>query len=235
MRLAAALSLLVLTAPATGQAQPLDDIGALAWVRSMTGFPLEMRAIGEVTIAPGGVIAADPLTFFSAAAWPAIPAPAGPAQFIVALDAETGRVSKALLVFSAAPVACGRDETTLGVDTGLAAFLDQPTADALANLAQAVSPDRNIYDNWFHGLLGSTGVLADLVPLPSGELVPMTSSGWGDGGYPVASLSDAKGRMVALYADFMGINEDGGWLLPEDCDPPEVTRLFHPSFPPSNL
>ncbi len=235
MRLPVATALLALASPAAAWDQSVDRIGAVAWVRSLTGFPLEMRAIGEVTIAPGGVIAADPLTFFSAAAWPAIPAPAGPAQFIVALDAETGRVSKALLVFSAAPVACGRDETTLGVDTGLAAFLDQPTAHALANLAQAVSPDRNIYDDWFHGLHGSAGVLADLVPLPSGELVPMTSSGWGDGGYPVASLSDAEGRMVALYADFMGINEDGDWLLPEDCDPPEVTRLFLPSFPPSNL
>jgi hypothetical protein len=235
MRLAAALSLLALTAPAMGQSQPLDDIGALAWVRSMTGFPLEMRAIGTVTIAPGGVIVADPLTFFSAAGSPAIPAPAGSAQFIVALDAETGRVSKALLVFSAAPVACGRDEATVGVDTGLAAFLDQPTALALANLAQAVSPDRNIYDDWFNRFIGASQVVADLVPLPSGESVPMMSSGWGDGGYPVASLSDAEGRMVAVYADFMGINEDGDWLLPQECDPPEVTRLIDPSFPPSNL
>ncbi len=63
----------------------------------------------------------------------------------------------------------------------------------------------------------------------------MMSSGWGDGFYPVASLYDAEGRMVALYADFTGIDDAGSWLLPEPCAGPDVTRADLPPFPPSNL
>ena len=130
--------------------------GAVAWLRDRTGHALDVQAIGPVAIAPGGVIVVDPLTYSTGYDWPFLAAPEGPAQFLVALDAESGRVSKAALVFSDAPVACGHDEATVGVDTGLAAFLDRPAAAALEADSQALGPGRDIYNDWFHGLIGET-------------------------------------------------------------------------------
>src|SRR5690606_11298646 len=121
-----------------------------------------------------------------------------------------------------------------GVDTGPAAFLDRPAAAALEADSQALGPGRDIYNDWFHGLSGETHVVKEMVPLPSGTRFPMMSSGWGDGGYPVASLSDAEGRMVAIYVDFMGMNEEGDWLLPPECPAPQAVRLEMPAFPPFN-
>ncbi len=87
----------------------------------------------------------------------------------MALQTDTGEVSKALLVFSANPVACGHEETSVGVDSGLAAFLDRPTATALDADARALGPDKDIYIDWFDALIGQSPVVADLVPLPSGR------------------------------------------------------------------
>jgi hypothetical protein len=46
---------------------------------------------------------------------------------------------------------------------------------------------------------------------------PAFATGWDDGGYPVAALHDDAGQMVAPYADFMGRNDAGDWLLPDPC------------------
>lgn len=233
MRWPAGLAALVLALPAAAETASRGD-GAVAWLRNRTGHALDVQAIGPVAIAPGGVIVVDPLTYSTGYDWPFLAVPEGQAQFLVALDAESGRVSKAALVFSDAPVACGHDEATVGVDTGLAAFLDRPAAAALEADSQALGPGRDIYNDWFDALIGETHVVKEMVPLPSGTRFPMMSSGWGDGGYPVASLSDAEGRMVAIYVDFMGMNEDGDWLLPPECPAPKVVRLEMPAFPPFN-
>ncbi len=234
MRGPAGLAALVLALPAAAETAPRDN-GAVAWLRDHTGHALDMQEVGPVTLAPGGVIVADPLTYSASYDWPFLSTPEGPAQFIVALEAASGRVSKAMLVFSDAPVFCGHDEATVAVDTGLAAFLDRPAAAALHMDSLALGPGKDIYNDWFDALIGETHVVKEMVPLPSGIRFPMMSSGWGDGGYPVASLADAEGRMVALYADFMGMNEDGEWLLPPECPEPEVARLEMPAFPPSIL
>lgn len=227
----AGLAALALALPAAAEPAPP---GAVAWLRDHTGHTLDVQAIGPVAIAPGGVIVVDPLTYSGSSDWPFLSIPEGQAQFVVALDAKSGRVSKAMLVFSDAPVTCGHDEATVPVDTGLAAFLDRPTAAALDADALALGPDKDIYNDWFHALIGETHVVKEMVPLPSGIRFPMMSSGWGDGGYPVASLSDAEGRMVALYVDFMGMNDKGEWLLPPECPAPRMTRLEMPAFPPFN-
>ncbi len=234
MRWTAGLAALALALPAAAETAPRGK-GAVAWLRDHTGHALDVQEVGPVVIAPGGVIVADPLTYSANPDWPILATPEGPAQFVVALEADSGRVSKAMLVFSDAPVLCGHDETTVGVDTGLAAFLDRPAAAALEADSLALGPDRNIYDDWFHALIGETHVVKEMVPLPSGVRFPMMSSGWGDGGYPVASLSDAEGRMVALYVDFMGRNDEGEWLLPPECPAPKTAGLEMPAFPPSIL
>lgn len=233
MRRTAGLAALALALPAGAETAPRGD-GAIAWLRDRTGHALDIRTIGPVAIAPGGVIVVDPLTYSTGYGWPFLPVPEGPAQFVVALETGYGRVSKAMLVFSDAPVSCGHEEAAVGVDTGLAAFLDRPAAEALEADALALGPGRDIYNDWFHDLIGETPVVKEMVPLPSGIRFPMMSSGWGDGGYPVASLSDAEGRMVALYVDFMGMDEDGRWLLPPECPGPVAARHEMPAFPPFN-
>ena len=178
----------------------------------------------------------DPLTYGPGLDWPFVPVPAGAARFIVALEPDDSRVSKALLVFSDAEVSCGHDETSVGVDSGLAAFLDQPRAKALLDASDALGDGKDIYNDWFSTLpINAKPVVSDMAPLLSGVTFPMMSSGWGDGGYPVASLRDKDGAMVALYVDFMGKDDDANWLLPPECDGLPVTWLDLRSVSPSPL
>ncbi|MEZ5796683.1 MAG: DUF4241 domain-containing protein [Paracoccaceae bacterium] len=224
------LSLAAAALPASAQDGAAGRPGALDWMAAQTALPLNFHVVGTLDLAEGGVIAVDPLMYDPAVDWPAIPAPAGLAYLVVALDDESQRISKALLVFSDAAPVCGHDETTLGVDTGLAAFLDPPRAAALAaDGAALAAAGKDIYNDWFDAQIGQTHVVAHLLPLPSGTEIPIVSSGWGDGGYPVASLADDQGRMVALYADFMGKDDEGTWLLPVEC-PAQVTEVGQ--FPP---
>ncbi len=218
---------LVLALPAAAQEQKppgeamdaaaISRIGTLEWMRGQSDFPLEFRDAGQITIAPGGIVAADPLTWSEEWKLPEIESPAGEARFIVALDAGEGRVSKAMLVFSDAPPVCGDDVATIPVDTGLASFLDPVMRTGLNRSYEMLGPG-DLYSSWFEALIGEVWVVGDILPLPDKTLIPMTSTGWGDGGYPVARLKSASGEVVALYADFMGRDEAGEWLLPKACE-----------------
>lgn len=190
----------------------------MAWIQENTETSLHIQEVASLTLAEGGLIVADALIADGFDQYTVISAPAGPARLVVAFDpAEDGRPSKAMLVFSAAPVVCGHDVATVGIDTGLAGFFDRPTLVAMTRDAAALGPGKDLYNDWFHGLIGQTPVVAGLVALPSGGAVPMVSSGWGDGGYPVATLNGAGGEVLAVYVDFMGRNADGDWLLPAPC------------------
>lgn len=209
IRLAALLGLLA--APASGQS-------AVDWLAQNTETPLNIKGIDQITLAPGGLIVTDALIADSFDAYTRLDTPAGPARFVVAFDpAIDARVSKAMLVFSDAAVVCGHDAASVGIDTGLAAFFDRPRLDALLKDAEALGPGKDIYTDWFQAIIGQINVVAQMVPLPSGASIPMTSTGYGDGGYPVATLSDASGQIVAVYVDFMGRDDAGTWLLPPEC------------------
>ena len=214
---------------------PDKTIGMVRWMETHSTTDLLLAEMHAMDIAAGGVIVVDPLTYHPDFDWPSVGAPAGPAHFFVTLDRESRRVSKAVLLFSNAEPVCGHDEATLGVDTGLAAFLDRPRATALVAAGSALGVDENLYDDWFAALIDDTPVVAEIVPLPSGASFPMMSSGWGDGGDPVASLRDKEGAMVALYVDFMGMDAEGNWMLPPECDAMSVTFLDFPAVSPSNL
>ena len=225
-------ALLLITSLLAGPALADRPAGVDGWIDAQSQSPLQWDHVGSVDIAPGGVIVVDPLTYGAGLDWPFIPTPSGRAAFMVARDAEYGRVSKAVLLFADGVVVCGHDEATVGVDTGLAAFLDAPRAAALVTDGEAFGANANMYDDWFADLIDDRPVVADLVPLPSGTAIPMMSSGWGDGGYPVASLRDKDGAMIALYVDFMGRDDEGNWLLPPECDGLPVT--FQDSAPVSS-
>ncbi|VDC31351.1 DUF4241 domain-containing protein [Pseudogemmobacter humi] len=216
------LALLLSAGPALADmpGSPIADpgtTGALAWMAGESALPLDFRTAGPVAVAPGGVIVVDPLTYDPGYGWPFIAAPSGEARLILAIDPAEQRVSKAMLVFSDAPVLCGADVATVGVDTGLVSFLDQPMSEALGRAQTVLGPGKDLYNDWFHELIGEIWVVGHLLPLPDGTVIPMSSSGWGDGGYPVVALQSGTGQVVAIYADFMGRNEAGDWLLPASC------------------
>ncbi|TXI01558.1 MAG: DUF4241 domain-containing protein, partial [Pseudorhodobacter sp.] len=170
-----------------GPAQAED---AVAWLAGRSDVAVTMQEVATLDMAEGGVIVADALIADGFDRYTVIATPSGPARLVVAFDpAEDGRPSKAMLVFSDAPVLCGQDVATVGIDTGLAGFFDRPTLVAMARDAAALGPGKDLYNDWFAALIGKTPVVAGLVPLPSGGAVPMVSSGWGDGGYPVAVLT----------------------------------------------
>ena len=198
-----------------GPAQAED---AVAWLAGRSDVAVTMQEVATLDMAEGGVIVADALIADGFDRYTVIATPSGPARLVVAFDpAEDGRPSKAMLVFSDAPVICGQDVATVGIDTGLVAFFDRPTLAAMARDGAVLAPEKDLYNDWFHALIGETPVVAGLIPLPSGGSVPMVSSGWGDGAYPVAVLTGAGGEVLAVYVDFMGL-ASGDWLLPPPCE-----------------
>ncbi len=207
------LSLPLATAAAPVAANP----PAIDWLIVHTARPLDVREVGSY--APvGPLIGVDPLTYDAGSKWPYTNVPAGPATFYALIDRKDARVSKAVLVFSGAAPTCGTDLATISVDTGTGAFLDRDTAAELHALgAKLADQDKDLYNDFLMEKMGDNSDYADFVTLPQGHRFPNFGTGWRDGGYPVASLTDGAGQVVALYADFMGADEQGTWLLPPPC------------------
>ncbi|PRY94540.1 hypothetical protein BCF33_0131 [Hasllibacter halocynthiae] len=117
MRLLAALFLVAL--PAAAKAEP----GALAWIRAGSSPADEVVKAGIWHPLGGTVLAIDPLTLLGSVHDP-IPVPDRPARGVFGLrNLESGaRTSAMMLVWSDAAPVGGEDLSTIGVDTGLAAF-----------------------------------------------------------------------------------------------------------------
>ena len=163
----------------------------------------------------GQIYATDPLTLWQTEG-DALRVPDAPARLIGLLEREQGRAALMALIWSNADVVCGEDLSTIGVDTGLAGFL---TPDNVRDLLAYADPSAGPYHGTYAEQLDATiPTLPFVAQLPSGARFPVSGSGWGDGGYPVASLHDAEGNMVALYTQFMGGTEE--WLLPPPCTAP---------------
>jgi hypothetical protein len=165
----------------------------------------------------GEIFATDPLTLWQTGSdVETLSVPDAPAQVIGLLERDQGRAAAMALIWSDADVACGEDLSTIGVDTGLAGFLTP--ADVIALDAYAAR-HRDLYDGTYAEQLdAAVPTIPFVVTLPDGTRFPVSGSGWGDGGYPVASLYDAAGNMVALYTQFIGGTEE--WLLPQPCANP---------------
>ncbi|MEJ6388307.1 hypothetical protein [Gymnodinialimonas ulvae] len=185
---------------------------ATNWLRQEIGLPTELH-VSEMWHPRGGQLyATDPLTLW-ATGDAALSVPDAPARLIGLLERTQGRAALMALIWSNAPVACGYDLTTIGVDTGLAGFLtpsDVRAVDAYAD------PSSGPYHGTYAAQLdAAVPTIPFIAELPSGARFPVSGSGWGDGGYPVVSLHDAQGNMVALYTQFIAGTDD--WLLPEPC------------------
>ncbi|MEJ6395167.1 hypothetical protein V8J82_18030 [Gymnodinialimonas sp. 2305UL16-5] len=187
---------------------------AHGWISS--GLGMEVRAVRVAGWHPvgGQLYATDAITLWQAEG-PGLTIPDQEAGVTGYIDAETGRTAALALIWSADPVACGEDLASAGIDTGTFAFLTPADAAALDAYAD---PSMGTYHGTYADQLDATvPTIPFMATLPDGTTFPATGSGWGDGGYPVASLIDAEGDTVALYVQFMGGDED--WLLPPPCAP----------------
>ncbi|MBF9044778.1 DUF4241 domain-containing protein [Rhodobacterales bacterium HKCCE4037] len=204
-------------------ATPLAAQDALTWLE--TGIGLEtVRVEAGIWHPVGGAIhATDPLTLWQTGPEAeTITVPDTPAR-VVGLrrdepygDTVDPRGAVLALIWSDADVLCGEDLATIGVDTGLAGFMTPADVRALDAYAEQ---HRDLYDGVYADQIDTLYPGPFLTDLPGGIAFPVSGSGWGDGGYPVASLIDADGNMVALYTQFMGA-EGEEWLLPPPCTDP---------------
>lgn len=197
-----------LLAPAMAAAEP----GAIAWLRGDAGSDMAAREVGDWHPKGGAVHAIDPLTLLGGEGAP-IGVPDRPARvFGLRVTGGDPRTAAMILVWSDAMPVCGADLATIGVDTGLAAFA---TPQDVAGLRRYEAARPDLYDGPYADQIDTRYPGPFLVDLPQTSGFPLSGSGWGDGGYPVASLIDAGGDMVALYAQFIPAGED--WRLPPPC------------------
>ena len=212
--LVATLALLGGLAPAGGVAQQVAD-----WLVAQSGGPREVRQVGSFTPDSPKILGADPLTYDSSYPFDFLPVPPGPAKVVALLEPVEGRVALAALIFAEGTPACGSEDGGIWVDSGTAAFLTPQTAAKLDALRKDFHRRKlNPYDDYFADprQMGDS-VFARILTLPDGTGFPGFSSGWGDGGYPVIRLYDAEGRMLALYADFIGNDQREGYIIPPPC------------------
>ena len=203
--------------PALGAGPTCAGPEALGWLRDGLGFETSLSEAGTWAATEGALFAADPLTLFGTEG-ATITVPKEPARLIGLHETEfEGRTAVMALIWSDAAPVCGEDLATIGVDTGLAGFLPPEAVTALDACAEAFGGD--LYQRSYADQIDRLYPGPFLAQLPHGTRFPISGSGWGDGGYPVASLIDADSGMVALYAQFI-TSEGADWLLPPPCDFP---------------
>lgn len=191
----------------------------IAWLVENSGGAREVQHIARFTPETPAILGADPLTYDPGYPFDFVKVPSGPAEVVALTEPLEGRVALAALIFADAPPACGREEGGIWVDSGTAAFLTPAAAARLAAMRDDYGQRKlNLYDDYFAdpAQMGDS-VFARMLTLPDGTAFPGFSSGWGDGGYPVVSLFDAQGRMLALYADFIGNDQLEEYILPPSC------------------
>ncbi len=195
-------------------ALPAAAQDATSWLAQGINMPSDLHVSGPWHPRGGQIFATDPLTLWQTGLdVETITVPDTPARVVGLLETEEGRTAVMALIWSDAPVICGDDLTTIAVDTGLAAFLTP--SDVAALDAYAHPSDGPYHATYAQQLDAVVPTIPFIVALPDGTRFPISGTGWGDGGYPVASLYDADGNMVALYAQFMGGAEE--WHLPTPC------------------
>lgn len=196
-------------------------LSAVDWIASETKNPLDICLVGQLDTSSGKVAFIDPLAFMQKFEDCAVVCPTTGGKVIAFHDAQNARNSKLAIVFSDATVAGGDDVATCIVDAGMASIFTTLTYAAQLDFANSLGPDQNMYDDYFDRFDDPEGGERKMAKLPDGTPVPYVHSGWGDGGYPVFTLTDAQGNLCAVYTDFMGKNEAGEFLLPPAFVPPK--------------
>lgn len=189
---------------------------ALDWLIAASDDPdRSVVDLGEYVLDGTGVVALDPLTGF--ATQPVSQLPTGPARTYVIMAREDGYDYAAALVLVLAngkPV-CGSPQGVFGVDTGLAALINHSDAAKLEAYARTLELTGS---DLFTALETQLPIEenASTVTLPDGSRLPISRSGFGDGGFGLFRLHDAQGVTVALYTDFIG-DRKGEWIAPQPC------------------
>lgn len=197
-----------------GAAKPRDTgLSVRDWILSETDAKLEVTEVGPFPTPEGRAGIIDPLVFAQPPDYAAVPTSGG--QIVVFYDEEELRNSKLALVFPGGTVAGGADIGVCAVDAGMASIFTPATHAAMTAFIESQNDDQfNLYDQYFMDYDDPAGGERKIVPLPDGTPIPYVHSGWGDGGYPVFTLTDVEGGLVALYTDFLGKDESGAWLAP---------------------
>ena len=203
----------ILTMLGLGKTAPtVTGLTAIEWISTNNDARLEVTDAGDFPTPEGKVTALDPLAFFQEPTYTDTPTSGG--KLVVFYDPDAERNSKMALVFSDALVAGGSDAGTCMVEAGMASLFTPATLTAQTAFAAKIASDSNLYDGYFDQFDDPTGAERKIVKLPDGTPVPYVHSGWGDGGYPVFTLTDTNGALCAIYVDFMGCDEEGEWLAP---------------------
>lgn len=211
--LAALLALYVLSPAGAGAQQVVD------WLVAQSGGPREVRQVARFTPDSPKILGADPLTYDPDYPFDFIAVPPGPAEVIALMEPVEGRVALAAMIFADGAPVCGDEAGAIWVDSGTASFLTPATAAKLDAMRKDYDQRKlNLYDDYFAApaQMGDH-VFARMLTLPDGTAFPGFSSGWGDGAYPVVSLYDSRGQMLALYADFIGNDQTEDYILPPPC------------------
>lgn len=192
---------------------------AVTWIEASNKMPLDVVEIGAFPTPERKVAVLDPLYFAQEREFIAVPGDEG--RVVVFHDPSEGRNSKMAIVFSDAEVTGGDDVATCFVEAGMASFFTPASVDAMNQFGRSLGENANFYDDYFCKFDDEAGGERKLAALPDGTLVPYIHSGWGDGAYPVFTLTDAEGNLCAIYTDFMGHNDDGVYLTPPGFVVPE--------------
>ncbi|MEL7262060.1 MAG: DUF4241 domain-containing protein [Pseudomonadota bacterium] len=197
----------------TGRSRTADTgMTVKDWIVDHTDADLAIADIGAFDTPEGKCAMIDPLVFAQPPDWISIPTEG--AQLVAFRDVVDGRNSKLALIFPGGTVAGGAEAGVCLVDAGMASVFTPATHAAMDRFIDALPEGANPYDDYFSTYDDPAGGEHKIVALPDGTPVPYIHSGWGDGAYPVFTLTDVAGVVIAVYTDFMGTNDDGDWLLP---------------------
>ena len=189
------------------------------WIIQNTSARLDATEVGRLEIAGGNIALLDPLFFSQPMEDAQIPVPDGAADIVIFHDRDEGRNSKLAVIFADAPVQGGTEAATCFIETGMASVFTASSHAAMNDFLEVLGPDKNLYDDYFCKFDSEGSVERKMAQLPDGTPVPYAHTGWGDGAYPVFTLTDATGTLLAVYCDFMGCNDDGDWLTPPGVKP----------------
>ncbi len=185
---------------------------ALDWIVFNTQARLTITDCGEFPTPEGKVVFLDPLAHPPSPNF--VDVPKKSSRLVVLHDEDQGRNSKLVLIFNDNAIASGADVGTCPVSTGLASVFTPTTFAGLKAFAASLKPGQDPYNKFFCKFDDPNGGERKIVLLPDGTPVPYVHAGWGDGGYPVFTLTDTQGTICAIFADFMGCDQNGKWLTP---------------------
>lgn len=191
------------------------------WIVAGTEARLSVIEVGRLATPEGRIVFLDPLSSDTGRAAGFVAVPDSGGALVVFRDQAEGRNSKLALIFAEAAVHGGAEVGAIPVDTGLVSVFTPATARALARFADTLAPGQDLYNDFFAFFDEPAGGEAKFVPLPDGTPIPYIHSGWGDGHYPVFTLTGETGNVIAVYTDFMGRNDAGAFLRPPGT-PPEA-------------